>query len=155
MVLQPNLMHVFTFYGLHFLLVTFTFLLFFSFLSSLCVVWGLNGVVVHLRFAWSGCPLSVFLYCCGRRYVRYVSRCASSVSWAPYVFLYHRLDRSICCIVSLGPGVSAGSAVVTVFVSSSERVVLCSPLLCCIVLLIIRLFVHCIDVFRSGLVLAA
>ena len=46
-------------------------------------------------------------------------------------FLCHRLDRSICYVVSLGPGVSAGSAVVTVFVSSSERVVLCSPVLCC------------------------
>ena len=33
------------------------------------------------------------------------------------VFLCHRLDRSICCVVSLDPGVSTGSAVVTVFVS--------------------------------------
>ena len=70
-------------------------------------------------------------------------------------FSLHRLDRSICCFVSLGPGVSPGSAVVTVFVSSSERVVLCSSLLCCTVLLVIWLSVHCIDVFRSGLGLAA
>ena len=46
-------------------------------------------------------------------------------------FLCHRLDRSICYVVSLGPGVSAGSVVVTVFVSSSGRVILYSPLLCC------------------------
>ena len=33
------------------------------------------------------------------------------------VFLSHRLDRSICCVVSLDPGVSTGSAVVTASVS--------------------------------------
>ena len=39
------------------------------------------------------------------------------------VFLSHQLDRSICCVVSLDPGVSTGSTVVTVLFLSSEHVV--------------------------------
>ena len=46
------------------------------------------------------------------------------------VFLSHRLDRSICCVVSLDPGVSTGSAVVTVSVSFFG---MCSFLKSCIV----------------------
>jgi len=130
MVLQPNPMFVITFFmGMHFLLFTFTFVDF-VFLYSLCVVWGLYGVVVHLhlRGLVVHCPYFIMLrsLLCALCIPLSLLCLLGSVR-----FLYHRLDRS--CVVSLGPGMLAGSVVVTVFVSSSEHVVFCSPLLCCTV----------------------
>ena len=84
---------------------------------------GYIGLLVHLHFCviWLS-TVRIFIVAVAVTCVVYPA--APSLSPGLCAF-------SLPPVGSLGPGVSAGSAVVTVFVSSSERVVLCSPLLCC------------------------
>jgi len=84
MVLQPNLMFVTTFYEYALFLFTFTLLILFFFLP--CALFGgyMGSLFTYICVVWLSTVR--ILYCCGRRYVCYVSRCASSVSWALYVF---------------------------------------------------------------------